>query len=172
MQLKDLRKIISKMKAEDSNRFFKVTEHHGNSELFNYATNKRFERKELKQMRLDTWNKLLEYEISNSKLTLPNNGFEELITLTEQGRLWKFPIDNEQGLEAEKQVPFEDHVFLDQYLEDFPKSEYIQSFMGYVIAGLGRNYWMTTDRKREIINFYKGYFEHNRDKYKERGLDI
>ena len=25
------------------------------------------------------------------------NGFDEMIKLTNQGKLWKFPIDNEQG---------------------------------------------------------------------------
>ena len=27
----------------------------------------------------------------------PINGFEEMILLTNQGKLWNFPIDNEQG---------------------------------------------------------------------------
>ena len=27
----------------------------------------------------------------------PYNGFEEAIKLTKEGKLWKFPIDNEQG---------------------------------------------------------------------------
>ena len=26
------------------------------------------------------------------------NGFEEMIKLTHEGKLWKFPIDNEQGI--------------------------------------------------------------------------
>ena len=28
----------------------------------------------------------------------PINGFEEMIQLTNDGKLWNFPIDNEQGM--------------------------------------------------------------------------
>lgn len=28
---------------------------------------------------------------------LPKNGFEEMIQWTKEGKLWKFPIDNEAG---------------------------------------------------------------------------
>lgn len=96
---------------------------------------------------------------------LSNNPFDELIKLTEDGKLWKYPIDNEAGLEAEKQVPFEDHVFLDHLLEDFPKNDYIQSYMKLVISGLARNHWMTVERKHDIVKFHKDYFEEKQEYY-------
>jgi hypothetical protein len=37
-------------------------------------------------------------ELSTEKKTIPNNGFEEMINLTDEGKLWRFPIDNEQGI--------------------------------------------------------------------------
>ena len=29
--------------------------------------------------------------------SIPHSGFDEMIMMTKQGKLWKFPIDNEQG---------------------------------------------------------------------------
>ena len=29
---------------------------------------------------------------------MPSNAFEEMIQLTEEGKLWKYPMDNEQGM--------------------------------------------------------------------------
>jgi hypothetical protein len=42
------------------------------------------------------------YEFFNDQLVseikqMPINGFDEMIAQTDEGRLWKFPIDNEQG---------------------------------------------------------------------------
>ncbi|XP_062602630.1 vigilin-like [Saccostrea cucullata] len=42
---------------------------------------------------------------------VPYNGFEEMIKLTREGKMWHYPIDNEQGIEEEKDVSFADHVF-------------------------------------------------------------
>lgn len=50
--------------------------------------------------KLTTWETLQKREF---KLTLshpPENIFQEMILWTEQGKLWKFPIDNEQGINA------------------------------------------------------------------------
>jgi small subunit ribosomal protein S31 len=38
-----------------------------------------------------------EEQLNEAELIPPINGFEEMITLTKQGKLWNFPIDNEQG---------------------------------------------------------------------------
>jgi len=41
----------------------------------------------------------LEAEESKRLMTLPpSNAFEEMIRWTEEGKLWTFPIDNEQGM--------------------------------------------------------------------------
>ena len=36
-------------------------------------------------------------ELNLHKEIPPLNGFDEMVTLTNEGKLWKFPIDNEQG---------------------------------------------------------------------------
>jgi hypothetical protein len=43
------------------------------------------------------WSTHFAQELSDAQVNLPANGFEEMISLTDQGQLWKFPIDNEQG---------------------------------------------------------------------------
>ena len=46
---------------------------------------------------LETWDKLQAQELKALYTQAPRNAFEEWIQWTEQGKLWKFPIDNEQG---------------------------------------------------------------------------
>lgn len=46
-----------------------------------------------------TWDKLYERELKLAVTHPPQNYFEEQILWTEQGKIWKFPIDNEQGME-------------------------------------------------------------------------
>lgn len=166
-----LQNILSKMKVDKDSALFDKISKYGNSDLFNYATNKKFSQKELIAHRSDTWDRITKYHLDHSYIQLPWNGFQELITLTEQGKLWKYPIDNEMGMN-EKNVPFEEHVFLDEYLKDFPKNEYIHTFMGFIVSGLAKNHWMTVERKREIIKFYKDYFEDKKDAYKAVGFEM
>lgn len=143
----------------------------GHSDLFNYATNPEFSKDELRQDDLNIWSRLREHELQSISAGLPFNGFEEMIQLTEQGKLWQFPIDNEQGM-MEKEVPFEDHVFLDDKLEEFPKVEFIQNLMRHVMSGLAKNPYVTVERKHEVIKFYKDYFDGKRETYKQSGIDI
>lgn len=37
-------------------------------------------------------------ELKLAQIIPPINGFDEMIMLTKENKLWKFPIDNEQGL--------------------------------------------------------------------------
>lgn len=46
---------------------------------------------------LKTWSTLEQRELKALTTYSPANIFQELILWTEQGKLWKFPIDNEQG---------------------------------------------------------------------------
>lgn len=46
---------------------------------------------------LKTWDFLQQKELKLAATHPPANGFEEMILWTEQGKLWKFPINNEQG---------------------------------------------------------------------------
>lgn len=43
------------------------------------------------------WTRYATQELNENKQTVPTNGFDEAILLTERGQLWRFPIDNEQG---------------------------------------------------------------------------
>lgn len=47
---------------------------------------------------LSTWDRIHEKELKLAAMHPPANGFEEMILWTEQGKLWHFPIDNEQGI--------------------------------------------------------------------------
>lgn len=167
-----LQSILSKMKVSSEVEFPRDIAKAGTSDLFNYATNKRYQAEGLQSKQLKVWNNLRDLQNQMIEMRLPLNGFEEMIQMTEEGRLWRYPIDNEFGLDAERQVPFEEHVFLEKHLEDFPQNEAVRAFMGFIVAGLARNPWMTVDRKREAIKYYKDYFESKRDIYKQAGFDL
>lgn len=159
MTIKNLANIVSRMKVESKPTFLTKIGKYGNSDLFNYATHPSYDQSTLQRNQLELWSRLAEEQVQNLHFRLPLNGFEEMIQLTDQGKLWKYPINNEQGLEEQNEVPFEDHVFLDDQIKDFPKKDFITVFMELVICGLGRNPYISVERKRETIRFYKEYFE-------------
>ncbi|CAN0226927.1 unnamed protein product, partial [Lampetra fluviatilis] len=78
----------------------------------------------------------------------PRNGFEEMIQWTEEGKLWLYPVNNEQGLEEEAAVPFHEHVFLERHLAEFPSSGPVRHFMQLVVTGLSKNPYLTVAQKR------------------------
>ncbi|XP_071497755.1 small ribosomal subunit protein mS31-like [Diadema antillarum] len=86
------------------------------------------------------------------------NGFEEAMKLTEEGKLWKYPIDNEQGLEEERKVGFHEHVFLDHLLQDFPQRAQVLDFMELVLIGLGKNPFLTVAQKHDHVVWFRDYF--------------
>ncbi|XP_049804021.1 28S ribosomal protein S31, mitochondrial isoform X1 [Schistocerca nitens] len=119
---------------------------------------------------LETWTKLQQRELRLAVLHPPKNIFEEMILWTEQGKLWKFPVDNEQGLEDEAKVPFTDHVFLEHYLEPWcPKRGPIRHFMELVCVGLSKNSFVTAEEKRKHIEWYRDYFASKKDLLEEVG---
>ena len=111
----------------------------------------------------------------------PWNGFQEQIQLTKTGKLWRFPVDNEygtnlteqnyrvlsfchvpfflQGLEDELDVPFTDHVFLEEHLSDFPQRPSVLHFMELVCVGLSQNRHMSVQEKLEHIHWYRDFFQ-------------
>ncbi|KAJ8977906.1 hypothetical protein NQ317_012407 [Molorchus minor] len=105
-----------------------------------------------------TWQALYERDLKLAVTHPPSNYFQQMILWTEQGKLWKFPIDNEQDLEEEKKVYFTEHIFLEDYLEPWcpPKGTYT-AFYGIVEA------------KKEHIDWYKNYFEEKRKILEEVG---
>ncbi|XP_072548767.1 small ribosomal subunit protein mS31 [Salminus brasiliensis] len=98
----------------------------------------------------------------------PQNGFEEMIQWTRDGRLWQYPVDNEAGIEEEASVPFHEHVFLERHLEEgFPKYGPIRHFMELVVTGLGKNHQLTVKQKLEHIAWFREYFQQKQDVLKE-----
>jgi len=109
---------------------------------------------------LTTWSKLEERELKLAVTHPPSNYFEKMIQWTEQGKVWKFPIDNEQGWEEELSTDFSEHIMLEQHLDDWcPPKGPIRHFMELACVGLSKNHFMSAREKREYILWYKEYFE-------------
>ena len=53
-------------------------------------------------LELKTWKKCRDREMKILSSPAPKNFLEEMAVKTEQGILWKFPIDNEQGIDENK----------------------------------------------------------------------
>ncbi|KAG8124350.1 putative 28S ribosomal protein [Naja naja] len=95
----------------------------------------------------------------------PQNGFEEMIQWTKEGKLWEFPIDNEVGLEDDAE--FYEHIFLDKHLADFPKEGPIRHFMELVACGLSKNPYLSVKQKVEHIQWFRDYFKEKEQLLKE-----
>ncbi|CAF1139028.1 unnamed protein product, partial [Brachionus calyciflorus] len=65
--------------------------------------------------------------------------------------------------ESDAGVPFHEHIFLDHYLDEFPQIEPIQQFMMLVLNGISLNSFLTIQKKKDIINWYKTYFTEKLD---------
>ena len=142
-------------------------------------------------VKLFTWNMLEERELRLVSSQVPNNGFEQMIRWTEQGKLWKFPINNEQGnlffkkfnnydysihikryagMEEEAKVGFHEHIFMEQHLEPWcPPRGPIRHFMELVCVGLSKNPYLTVSQKKDHINWFRNYFDAKRDILIETG---
>ncbi|GAB1293037.1 28S ribosomal protein S31, mitochondrial [Apodemus speciosus] len=97
------------------------------------------------------------------------NGFEEMIQWTKEGKLWEFPVNNEAGLDDDGSE-FHEHIFLDKYLEDFPKQGPIRVFMELVTCGLSKNPYLSVKQKVEHIEWFRNYFNEKRDILKENNV--
>lgn len=133
------------------------------------------------------WEKYEQNELTRISSIPPRNAFEEMIQWTKDGILWKFPIDNEQGLfvffckikvqlfifffnidiGSEADVPFYEHVLLERHLNDFPNSPLIRQFMELVCVGLGRNPYWTVEQKLEHINWFRKFFNEKMNVFNE-----
>ncbi|CAD1475046.1 unnamed protein product, partial [Heterotrigona itama] len=110
-----------------------------------------------------------ELEFSLSKF--PTNGIQQMIQWTKEGKLWKFPIDNEQGMEKEKNVHFSKHVFLERHLIPWcPSKGPMRHFMELVCIGLSKNSYLTIEEKYDHIMWYKDYFQNKHDLLEKLGL--
>lgn len=119
---------------------------------------------------LKTWAALEQRELKALMTYPPANIFQELILWTEQGKLWKFPIDNEQGMEEEQNIHFSEHVFMERHLKEWcPKSGPVRHFMELVCTGLSKNPYLTVQEKINHIMWYKDFFESKQDLLQELG---
>lgn len=74
------------------------------------------------------------------------------------------------GLDDEKQVPFEDHIFLEVHLEGWcPDKGPVRHFMELVCVGLSKNHWLTAEEKKNHIYWFRDYFEDKKELLKELG---
>ncbi|CAB3377658.1 Hypothetical predicted protein [Cloeon dipterum] len=119
---------------------------------------------------LPIWEQMHQRDLQLAVMHPPSNIYEEMISWTNQGKLWKFPIDNEQGWEKEQNVPFSEHIFLDKHLQDWcPKKGPVRHFMELVCIGLSKNPHFTVEEKKEHILGYKNYFAGKSKLLKELG---
>ncbi|CAL7934374.1 unnamed protein product [Xylocopa violacea] len=118
------------------------------------------------------WNIFEENELQSVYLKhYPKNAFQEMIEWTNQGKLWKFPIDNEQGMEKEQNLHFSKHVFLERHLSPWcPAKGPIRHFMELVCIGLSKNPYMTFEEKYDHIMWYRDYFKDKQDVLEKLGL--
>ncbi|XP_011178149.2 28S ribosomal protein S31, mitochondrial [Zeugodacus cucurbitae] len=113
---------------------------------------------------LSTWAHLQQNELKLLVTHPPANYFEKLALWTEQGKVWRFPIDNEQDLSDEAEVDFSEHIFLEQHLEPWcPEKGPIRHYMELVCVGLSKNPYITAKEKKEHILWYRDYFEAKKD---------
>ena len=72
------------------------------------------------------------------------------------------------GLEEEASVPFHEHIFLEEHLQEgFPRQGPVRHFMELVVAGLSKNPYLTVQQKRDHISWFRGYFHQKEDVLKE-----
>lgn len=133
------------------------------------------------------WRALHEKELQLAVTHPASNYFQQMIQWTDAGKIWKFPIDNEQGnlvykftgtgyycwflgMEEERNVYFTEHVFLEQHLEPWcPPRGPIRHFMELVCVGLSKNPYMTVETKKGHIEWYRKYFEEKMQLLREIG---
>ncbi|GAB6033407.1 hypothetical protein CHUAL_013168 [Chamberlinius hualienensis] len=118
---------------------------------------------------LKTWARLQQRELDLLVTHPPRNAFEEEIHWLKQGKVWSFPIDNEQGMDDEKKIGFHQHVFLDNLISDFPKKGPVRHFMELVIVGLSKNPFITVEQKKADIEWFRQYFKDKHDVLKTVG---
>ncbi|XP_078372073.1 uncharacterized protein LOC144655655 [Oculina patagonica] len=84
------------------------------------------------------------------------NAFANQISLS--NRLWQYPIDNEVCKVEEENTSFEEHVFLEYLLDDFPSKGPVRRFMELVVNGLQKNPYLSVVQKKERVRWFHDYF--------------
>jgi len=108
---------------------------------------------------LKTWRACRVRQLDIISKPPPRNAIDEMILQTKQGKLWHFPINNEQGLDYSDD-PFYQHVFLEHHLDPWcPKVGPVRHFMETLCIGLSKNPYMSSLKKVDTIKWFKEYFE-------------
>ncbi|KAJ7341517.1 hypothetical protein JRQ81_005708 [Phrynocephalus forsythii] len=111
------------------------------------------------------WDLELAKQIAAVYQPSPDNAFEEMIQWTKEGKLWEFPINNEAGFVDDAE--FHEHIFLEKYLDEFPKEGPIRHFMELVTCGLSKNPHLSVKEKVEHIYWFRDYFKEKEELLKE-----
>nr|CAG4641637.1 EOG090X04UC [Eurycercus lamellatus] len=121
-------------------------------------------------VQLTTWDKLYQRELELAVTLPPANGFQQMIQWTRKGKMWHFPINNEQGMEEEEHIGFHEHVFLQPHLEPWcPRRGPVRHFMELVVVGLSKNPYMSLSTKLEHIQWFRDFFDQQRSILVETG---
>ena len=99
---------------------------------------------------------LLEEADKIHQIGVYQNAFRDEINLSD--KLWQYPVDNEVCKVEEEGISFEEHVFLEYLLDDFPSKGPVRRFMELVINGLQKNPHLTVEMKKERVGWFKNYF--------------
>ena len=75
------------------------------------------------------------------------------------------------GLGEEANVSFNEHIYLEHNLSDFPTKGPVRQFMELVLIGLSKNAYLSVKEKEEHINWYKNYFKENEHLWKETSIE-
>lgn len=140
-------------------------------ESFKYFDVDKIKSENVTPVSLPTWEFLYQRSLKIAITHPPKNIFEQLIQWTDEGKLWRFPIDNEQDWIEEQQYDFSDHVFLERWLEPWcPESGAIRYFMELVCVGLSKNPYLTVPEKLAHIFWYEHYFRSKNSLLMETGI--
>ncbi|XP_074160946.1 small ribosomal subunit protein mS31 [Sminthopsis crassicaudata] len=117
------------------------------------------------------WDVEFAKQLATISQQLPQNALEEMIQWTKEGKLWTFPINNEAGIDDDG-ADFHEHIFLDKYLEGFPKQGPIRHFMELVTCGLSKNPFLTVKEKVEHIEWFRNYFHEKKNILEENNIQF
>ena len=154
------------MRSSRRHKIDKETDRHSTENLYGTVRLNIFDKPTKRQtasLPVNSYDVLLQNDMEELFQPSVRNGFDYLIKLTKERKLWTFPIDNELGFEEEENVPFQNHIFLERYCKNFPKHPRIQKFMKVVCLGLSKNHKLTFAKKISHIQTLQQFFEERFD---------
>lgn len=109
---------------------------------------------------LHKWKDLQQSEFNSIIATSPRNHYKKHILWTKQNKVWKFPIDNQQGIGNESKYNFSQHLFLDRNVSACSvKDGAFKHFMELICVGLSKNSYLTVKEKEANILWFENYFQ-------------